>query len=85
MPECDVVSENNNRDIPYNQTWLNHAIPLKNEKFEKCLRFAPQNAATGEPGKCSADMFDMTKRIECREFVYASDERNVQTEVCQRF
>lgn len=79
MPECEVSA--NSRGISYNQTWLSNAIPLKNEKFESCLRFAPRNSTAAEPEKCSADLFDATTKIECNEFIHASDERNLQTEV----
>lgn len=79
MPECET--SDNNRGIPFNQTWLNNAIPIKNEKFENCLRFAPRNLTTIEAEKCSADMFDTTTKIECSDFIYASDEQNLQTEV----
>lgn len=80
VPECET-SSSNNRDIPYNQTWLKNAIPLKDKKYENCFRFASQNSTFRERGKCSADMFDTTRKIECSEFIYASDERNLQTEV----
>lgn len=79
MPECEFDA--NNRNIPFNRTWLNNAIPLKNDQYENCQRFAPQNLSSFGPGKCSADMFDTATKIECSEFIYASDERNLQTEV----
>lgn len=80
--ECDI--DDDNRNIPYNRTWLNNAIPLvplNNDKFESCLRFAPQNSSTIGTEKCSADMFDTATKIKCSEFIHASDERNLQTEV----
>lgn len=77
MPDCDVG--NNNRDISYDQPWLHDAIPLTNGKFDSCSYFARKN--TTIPNQCTADMFDKSKRIQCTEFIYASDERNIQTEV----
>lgn len=79
VPECEVGA--NIRTLPYNQTWLSNAIPLKNDKFESCVRFAPRNSAAIETGQCDGNLFDTKSKIECSEFVYASDERNLQTEV----
>lgn len=79
MPECEF--DTNIRNNAYNRSWLNNAIPSKNDKFENCLRFAPRNVSRIGPGKCSADRFDTTTKIECSEFIHASDERNLQTEV----
>lgn len=79
VPECELG--NNNRELTFNQPWLENAIPSKNGKFDKCQRYAPKNWTIDEPGKCSADMFDTSNKIKCTEFVYGSDERNLQTEV----
>lgn len=80
MPECEVGS--NNRDLPYDRSWLKIAIPLENGKFDSCYRYAPINKTIIEPpNQCSADMFDKTNKIKCTEYIHASDERNVQTEV----
>lgn len=81
MPECEIGS--NNRNISFNQTWLHNAIPLKNAKNDNCFRYARKNLTTVVPGTCSADadIFDTTKKIPCNEFIYASNERNLQTEV----
>lgn len=81
MPECDIGNSNN--DIVFDQPWLSHAIPKKNDKFDNCFRYAPKNS-TATPnalGTCSADMFDTTTKIACTEFIHASNEINVQTEV----
>lgn len=81
MPECEIGD--NNRDIAYEQPWLNYAIPVKNDKFDNCFRYAPKNltATPNESGICSADMFDTSKKIACTEFIHASNEINLQTEV----
>lgn len=79
MPECDVGE--NNRDIPYNQDWLQYAIPISNGQFDKCFRYAPQNTSNITNNRCTADMFDTTTKIACSEFIYSSDEINAQTEV----
>lgn len=78
VPECDVGV--NNRDIPYDQPWLSAAIPYSNNKIDRCFRYAPKNY-TSVSAECSADLFDNTTTIPCTEFIYASDETNVQTEV----
>lgn len=76
VPECEFGM--NNRDLPYNQSWLRHAIPSTNEKFDSCSRYAPKYWVTSQ---CSADMFDAATEISCTEYIHASDERNLQTEV----
>ena len=86
IPECDVGE--NNREIDYDQPWLRNAIPVdsSNGQLENCVRFARliSNSSTESPplAKCGPDMFDRSSTIECSEFIYTTDERNVQTEVC---
>lgn len=79
MPECEFGA--NNRELPFNQPWLSDAIPLENGKLDNCHRYAPRNWSAGEPGRCNANMFDTSTKISCNEFIYASDEKNIQTEV----
>lgn len=79
MPECEFGS--NNRELPFNQPWLKDAIPSENGKFDNCHRYAPKNWSAIEPGQCNANMFDTLTIIPCNEFIYASDEKNIQTEV----
>lgn len=77
MPECDLSE--NNREISYDQPWLKYAIPQTNNGFENCLRYAPiHNSSTYQ---CDANRFDTSKTIRCTEFIYTTDEINVQTEV----
>lgn len=78
MPECDLGV--NNREIPFDQPWLPNAIPYSDGKIESCFRYAPKNQTKTEDGQCSAEMFDKVE-ITCSEYVYASQERNLQTEV----
>lgn len=80
MPECEIGN-----DIPFNQPWLKNAIPSTNGKFDNCYRYAPKNLTTADPGKCSADMFDASRKIACTEFIHATDERNLQTEVKTKY
>lgn len=81
MPECDIDGVGN-RDLLYDQQWLPYAIPHSDGKYDNCYRYAPKHstAAIGS-GQCNADMFNTSMKIACTEFVYASDERNIQTEV----
>lgn len=81
MTECDDITVNN-RDLEFNQPWLNFSIPSDSD-YKKCYRYAPTAAAalSNGTGQCAADAFNTTHTIKCNEFVYASDERNVQTEV----
>lgn len=78
VPECDIGD--NNREISYDQPWLSHAIPSSSNGFESCVRYALKNVSSSGP-QCSADHFDTSKQIKCSEYIYSSDEKNVQTEV----
>ncbi|XP_037026625.1 organic cation transporter-like protein isoform X1 [Bradysia coprophila] len=78
VPECDVSG--NNRDIPFDQPWLENAIPFTQNKIDRCHRYAPRNSTAAVNGQCHAHLFDTAKLIECSEYVYTSDEKNVQTE-----
>lgn len=69
-----------NRDIAFDQPWLSYAIPKKNDKFDNCRRYRPK-ILNAPPGSCSADMFDTSETVECTEFIHASNEVNLQTEV----
>lgn len=82
MPECDIA-QTNNRDIAYDQPWLQYAIPSTDGKYEKCFRYAIKNHTSFETDQCNADMFDNSTKIECTEYIYGSDEKNIQTEVGQ--
>lgn len=79
VPECDVGD--NNRAIGYDQPWLKYAIPSTSNGFENCLRYAPINVSAPYGHQCSANLFNTSKQIRCTEFVYTTDETNVQTEV----
>lgn len=67
----------------YNQSWLPYAIPAADGKYDKCSRYAIKNHTTFGMEQCNSAMFDNSTKIECTEYIYASDEKNVQTEVCQ--
>lgn len=82
IPECDFGE--NNREIEYDQPWLRSAIPTQsNGKLKNCLRYAPisKNETVTIRTGCSADMFNTTVEMTCSEFIYSSDEKNIQTEV----
>lgn len=80
VPECEFGLSN--RQLPFNRSWLSDAIPSKDGKFDNCHRYAPMNFnKSEEPHQCTADMFNTSMKIACSEFIYASDEKNVQTEV----
>lgn len=84
MPACDIAQTNNPRDIAYDQPWLRYAIPSTDGKFDKCFRYAIKNQTTFGLNQCNADMFDNSTKIECTKYIYASDEKNIQTEVGQK-
>lgn len=79
MPNCDVGE--NNREIIYDQPWLMYAIPTSKHGFESCYHYARNDSFSGNENQCSRDLFNTSNRIECTEFVYKTDEINVQTEV----
>lgn len=82
MPECDGIDEDN-RKLEYNQRWLKWAIPpdaTTHKKVAKCIRYAPI-AQSNETKQCAAESFNRMQRIPCTEYVYKTDERNIQTEV----
>lgn len=82
VPECEFGV--NNRDLMYSQSWLNNTIPQLDEKFDSCHRYAPMENLTSielSSDKCAAEMFDSSQRISCSEYIYTSDEKNIQTEV----
>lgn len=84
MPECEDITLNS-RELEFNQPWLNFTIPpdpATHKSVHSCVRYAPIAAQSNGAGHCTADSFDMTQTIECTEFVYETDERNIQTEVC---
>lgn len=75
----------NNREIQYDQPWLRSAIPFPKNKADKCFRYALKNYTQIRGDQCNGEMFDNSTKIACTEFVYASDEKNVQTEVRSMF
>lgn len=83
MPECDIGA--NNREIQYDQPWLHFAIPYSNGKIKNCVRYAPSERNGTEESKmhCNTEMFDVSREIACTEYIYSSDEMNLQTEVRQ--
>lgn len=85
MPECD--DDIDIRELQYDQPWLHFAIPSSSaNKIENCVRYAPllrneTSARQGGSNQCTSDMFNTSQTIACSEYVYASDEKNIQTEV----
>lgn len=79
MPGCDIGVDN--REIPFDQLWLPNAIPSTNGRIDSCFRYALKNETNFGNVQCSAEMFDENVKIACSEYIYASDERNLQTEV----
>ncbi|XP_031637755.1 solute carrier family 22 member 7-like, partial [Contarinia nasturtii] len=76
VPECDFGD--NNREISYNQTWLEYAIPKTQNGYENCVRYESIQSSTANT--CDVNSFNTSKQIECTEFIYATDELNIQTE-----
>lgn len=80
MPECDIGE--NNREIHFNQPWIENAIPSSDGIIESCSRYASTNKTKSNvEEQCGSDSFNTSLKITCSEYIYASDEKNVQTEV----
>lgn len=79
MPSCDVGD--NNREISYDQPWLKYAIPSSKNGFESCVYYARNNSFAENESQCSRELFNKSNEIKCTEFIYKTDEINVQTEV----
>lgn len=83
VPECEL--DKDGREVGYNQTWLQFAIPYSNGREKNCVRYAPlvgnNTKFTSGKDQCDAKMFDTTREVECSEYVYSTDEKNLQTEV----
>lgn len=77
MPECDVGD--NNREISYDQPWLKYAIPKTEKGYDNCYRYAPNDSSIEV--SCDVDNFNTSRRIKCAEYIYTTDEKNIQTEV----
>lgn len=84
MPNCD--GDVNNRELNYVQPWLKYAIPSTDTGFESCSYYAPNTSFTSNVlPQCSRNYFNKSKQIHCTEFVYKTDETNIQTEVNGNF
>lgn len=83
IPECEL--DKDGREVGYNQTWLQFAIPYSNGRVKNCVRYAPivgnNTKFTSGKDQCDAHMFDKSREVECSEYVYSTDEKNLQTEV----
>lgn len=83
IPECEL--DKDGREVGYNQTWLQFAIPYSNGRVKNCVRYAPivgnNTKFTSGKDQCDAQMFDKSREVECSEYVYSTDEKNLQTEV----
>lgn len=71
----------------YADTWLKEAIPHKNNRIQKCVRYATnvtaaaRLATSGEGGRCPADIFDRSNVVKCDDFVFKTNEHRLIREV----
>lgn len=77
--------DENNREIVYDQPWLKYAIPTSKSGYESCVHYAKNDSFIGNENQCDHDLFNTSNQIQCTEFVYKTDEVNVQTEVNKFF
>ena len=78
IPECDSMAGTAN----YDQPWIRNAIPFKNDRPQKCLRFAQarNDSELGDRQVCSAELFNTSVTERCNEFVFKTDEVNILNE-----
>ena len=80
IPECDSMEGS----TIYDEPWLHQAIPFKNNRLQKCLRFATshnQNDSTdGDELVCPVKLFNRSETQRCAEFVFKTDEVNIVNE-----
>lgn len=77
IPECESLNATD-----YNTDWLNHAIPLKNGRPDKCSRYAASHAPiTFQSKHCSPSMFNQSDIINCNQYVFKTDEYRIMREV----
>lgn len=78
ISECDSVGAS----VKYDEPWLPHAIPFKNDRPKKCLRFANESLVGRDDSTetCPVKYFDRTQTEKCSEFVFKTDEVNILNE-----
>lgn len=73
IPACDT------EPAEYTPNWLIHAVPYNNDLPEKC--FSYMNTVENSTQCYDIDLFNMTEKISCDEFVYETDEVTLLNEV----
>lgn len=78
ISECDNLASGLN----YEPSWLPFAIPFKNDRPQKCLRFAStfRNDALLNGDECPVEYFNRTQTVKCDDFVFKTDEVNILNE-----
>lgn len=86
IPECESA----NAPASYQTPWIQNAIPQEDGRLQNCLRYdinatlatkrltSSKNSADT---KCSSDIFDKSKVIECNDFVFKTSEHRMIQEV----
>lgn len=64
----------------YDQDWLSNAIPYKNGRPEKCLRYGALHGPAFD-GQCPKSLFNESNVIGCDEYVFKTDEYRIMREV----
>lgn len=78
IPNCD----GQNGTSAYNSVWLQNAIPFKNNRPEKCLRYGQsQTLSNDSSGFCPKLLFNETVTIKCDQFIFKTDEHRIMKEV----
>lgn len=77
VPECENA---NKSQIQYLPSWIQNAIPFKNEKPRKCRRFKASSKAEFTENDCQTS-FNSHEEQDCDSWVFATDEVTIVKEV----
>lgn len=82
VPECDASTSNY---VIWDPEWLPQAIPLKDDRIEKCRRYIGNETATqffkSQQDECPSELFKTDQTISCTEFIFKTEEIGVSNEV----
>lgn len=79
VPECDKSIGG------FSEPWLRYAVPFKNNRPEKCVRYNYNNTRAIDTSsgseQCLASIFNQSDVIKCNDFIFKTDEHRIMKEV----